>query len=123
MMAVPGFSFHNLKKGNEPFNEIPRLGGRFLWTQAYSYIKNDKIPSIWMAQFDEVDEGTAIYKVASTQREVPAEGNWLTLDADGIELPNDWYLRLVGEAQKMMQGKIVLTDTIPIAPNQNALFE
>jgi hypothetical protein len=76
-----------------------------------------------MAQFDEVDEGTAIYKVASTQREVPAEGKWLTLDADGIELPNDWYLRLVGEAQEMMQGKIGLTDTIPIAPNQNALFE
>lgn len=132
----PGFSWKNLKK-DTPVNEIPRLGGRFMWQQAYNYAKNDHISSIWMAQFDgksymvsfvgaevsnsswhfaEVDEGTAIFKVGATQEEVPAEGNWLTLDADGKQLPNDWYLRLCGEAQKMLRGDIPLTDTIPISP-------
>lgn len=112
----PGFSWHNLKGGGPEVNEIPRQGGRFMWQQAYQYIKDDNISSIWMAQFDEVDEGTAIYKVAATQQEVPAEGKWLSLDADGTQLPNDWYLKLCGEAQKMMRGEIGLTDTIPISP-------
>jgi hypothetical protein len=31
-------------------------------------------------------------------------------------LPNDWYLRLCGEAQKMLQKKIKLTNKIPIKP-------
>jgi hypothetical protein len=126
-------------------NSIPRLGGRFMWQQAFNYIKNDNVTSIWMAQFDEVDEGkadignetlsfllfvqlidafaplqlstgTAIFKVAATQDDIPAEGKWLTLNADGMNLPNDWYLRLTGEAQKMMRGEINLTDTIPISP-------
>ncbi|KAL7504285.1 hypothetical protein ACHAXN_001969 [Cyclotella atomus] len=111
----PGFSWKNLK-GDEQYNEIPRLGGNFMWRQAYNYVKNDHVSSIWMAQFDEVDEGTAIFKVAPTQQEVPAEGKWLSLDVDGIKLPNDWYLRLCGEAQKMLRGEILLTDTIPISP-------
>lgn len=111
--AGPGFSWHNLK-GDQPMNSIPRLGGRFMWRQAFGYIGNSDINSIWMAQFDEVDEGTAIYKVAATQKEAPLQGSWLTLDADGVKLPNDWYLRLCGEAQKMMRGEIELTDSIPI---------
>jgi len=94
----PGFSWHALKKRVCPLNDIPRLGGKFLWQQAYRYVSNPKVNSIWMAQFDEVDEGTAIFKVAATQRDVPAEGDWLTLDAD---------------AQRMMGKEINLTETIP----------
>ena len=85
-----------------------------MWRQAYRYAEAYNINTVWMAQFDEVDEGTAIYKVASTQEHVPAEGKWLSLDADGTQVPSDWYLRLCGEAQKMMHRKIELTDTIPI---------
>ena len=105
---------HNLRDGGKPYNEIPRLGGKFMWEQAYNYAKDDNITSIWMAQFDEVDEGTAIFKVASTQQDVPREGEWLSLDADGLSLPNDWYLRLAEQAQKMLRGEIALTDAIPI---------
>ena len=112
----PGFSWHNLKRGDSPINSIPRLGGNFMWAQAYRYMTNTKITSIWMAQFDEVDEGTAIFKVASNANEAPAEGDWLTLDADGQSLPSDWYLRLCGEAQKMLEKKISLTSKIPIKP-------
>ena len=66
-----------------------------------------------MAQFDEVDEGTAIFKVA---KNVPNEGQWLTLDIDGLQLPSDWYLRLCGQAQQMMFGNIELSESIPIEP-------
>ncbi len=69
-----------------------------------------------MAQFDEADEGTAIFKATATASQLPAEGNWLALDADGQSLPSDWYLRLAGEAQKMLEGMRSLTSTIPISP-------
>ncbi|KAL7452106.1 hypothetical protein ACHAXS_000266 [Conticribra weissflogii] len=112
----PGFSWHNMNK-DSPINSIPRLGGNFMWAQAYRYVADKKINTIWMAQFDEVDEGTAIFKVAARQSEVPVDGNWLTLDADGQSLPSDWYLSLCGEAQKMLTKKIKLTSKIPIRPN------
>jgi hypothetical protein len=65
-----------------------------------------------------VDEGTAIFKVAKTEHELPAQGAWLTLDADEEgELPRDWYLRLCGWAQRMMLRQISLTNVIPIQPS------
>eukprot|EP00579_Thalassiosira_antarctica_P017962 CAMPEP_0201927842 /NCGR_PEP_ID=MMETSP0903-20130614/19609_1 /ASSEMBLY_ACC=CAM_ASM_000552 /TAXON_ID=420261 /ORGANISM="Thalassiosira antarctica, Strain CCMP982" /LENGTH=633 /DNA_ID=CAMNT_0048466135 /DNA_START=34 /DNA_END=1932 /DNA_ORIENTATION=+ len=100
----PGFSWHNLKD-NSPVNQIPRLGGNFMWRQAYKYVADSNIKTIWMAQFDEVDEGTAIMKVAATEDDLPTEGNWLTHDVGGHSLPSDWYLRLCGEAQKMLDGE------------------
>mmetsp|Transcript_10478 Transcript_10478/g.22392 ORF Transcript_10478/g.22392 Transcript_10478/m.22392 type:complete len:506 (-) Transcript_10478:224-1741(-) len=116
----PGFSWYNLKKHSIPapsMNSIPRLGGKFMWAQAYQYAAAPNITTVWMAQFDEVDEGTAIFKVGANEDEVPADGKWLTLDSDGITLPRDWYLRLCGEAQKMMNGTIPLTEDIPLDPN------
>ncbi|KAL7511007.1 hypothetical protein ACHAXN_007921 [Cyclotella atomus] len=121
----PGFSWHNLNRKNRiesseaipitPINSIPRQGGRFMWQQAYRYAETENITTVWMAQ---VDEGTAIFKVAKTEHELPAQGAWLTLDADGEgELPRDWYLRLCGWAQRMMLRQISLTDTIPIQPS------
>jgi hypothetical protein len=105
-----------LKDDGSPINQVKRLGGNFMWRQANKYVGNKQINTIWMAQFDEVDEGTAIFKVAKNQAEVPAVGKWLALNADGTTLPNDWYLRLCGEAQKMLLGLIKLTSTIPIKP-------
>jgi hypothetical protein len=115
----PGLSWHNLKSGavpQPPINSIPRSGGALMWDQAYQYAADINIKTIWMANFDEVDEGTAIFKVAKDKNEVPAQGDWLTLDADGKDLPRDWYLRLCGEAQKMLEGTIKLTKSIPIKP-------
>ena len=91
----PGFSWHNMnrKKREEnsfeaipatPINSIPRLGGKFMWSQAYRYVGADSINTIWMAQFDEVDEGTAIFKVARAEHELPAQGTWLSLAAGKI---------------------------------------
>jgi hypothetical protein len=48
---------------------------------------------IKIVMFDEVNEGTAILKAAPSRADAPAQGYWLTLDADGDMLPNDWYLR------------------------------
>ncbi|MEY3021078.1 MAG: Choline-sulfatase, partial [Planctomycetota bacterium] len=58
-VVFPGFSWHNLKGG--ALDQIPRRGGRFLWSQAVG-AKNAGAEGAYVAMFDEVDEGTAIFK-------------------------------------------------------------
>ncbi|HSU56827.1 MAG TPA: Ig-like domain-containing protein [Candidatus Dormibacteraeota bacterium] len=112
-VIFPGFSWFNLNGG--PLNQIPRNGGTFYWEQAYN-AKLSGCNMIYGAMFDEVDEGTAMYKLAPTANEIPAQGSWVPLDIDGSSLPSDWYLRLAGEASRMLRGEIPLQSTIPIAP-------
>jgi hypothetical protein len=69
-----------------------------------------------IAMFDEVDEGTAIFKVVSQRKDAPDQAFWLTLDADGLELPSDWYLRLAGEITRMFHGDVKPDPRIPTIP-------
>ena len=112
-VAFPGFSWHNLKNGKE--NQIPRLRGEFLWRQAYN-AKVSGARMLKIAMFDEVDEGTAILKIAPTRKDAPEQGFWLTLDADGAQLPSDWYLRLAGEITRMFHGDIKPDAKLPASP-------
>ena len=111
----PGFSWHNLQRGDSPLNAIPRRGGRFYWRQVYNAVSAG-VDNLFTAMFDEVDEGTAMFKAAPTQADVPAQGSFLSLDADGEQLPSDWYLRLGGAAGKMLRREIPLSAYIPITP-------
>ncbi len=112
----PGFSWHNLQNATDLLNRTPRLGGTFFWKQAHAFAANSNITTVWLAQIDEVDEGTAIFKVTAKKSDLPVQGKWLSLDADGQSLPSDWYLRLGGEAQKMFEGTRPITSVIPIIP-------
>lgn len=112
-VIFPGFSWHNLT--GDPLNDIPRLGGAFYWRQAYN-AKLSGCSMIYGAMFDEVDEGTAMYKLAPTAAQLPAQGSFVALDADGISLPSDWYLRLADQASRMLRGDIPLQSTMPIQP-------
>jgi len=109
----PGFSWHNLNGG--ALNQIPRNGGNFYWRQAYNAMSAG-CTMIYGAMFDEVDEGTAMFKVAVSPVQQPAQGAFVPLNIDGYALPSDWYLRLAGEATKMLRGDISLQATMPIAP-------
>lgn len=113
-VIFPGFSWHNLKPASPP-NQIPRNGGEFLWRQAYN-AKMAGATLLKIAMFDEVNEGTAIFKAASKRNDAPDQGFWLTLDADGADLPSDWYLRLAGEITKMFHGTMSPSQKIPITP-------
>lgn len=111
-VVFPGFSWANLYPG-KTLNQIPRRGGDFLWHQMYNAI-DAGCNMVYVAMFDEVDEGTAIFKLAENSSQTPTTGRFVTLDMDGITLPSDWYLRLTGAASKMLRGEIPLTSTIPI---------
>lgn len=114
-VVFPGFSWHNLRRGAARQNQIPRLGGEFLWRQAYN-AKVSGAKMLKIAMFDEVDESTAILKVVSRRSQAPDQGYWLTLDADGLELPSDWYLRLAGEITKMFHGASAPSPVMPKPP-------
>jgi hypothetical protein len=121
-VVFPGYAFSNTNNGLGPppagrsFNEIPRRGGELYWRQVYDAVSMGA-PMIFNAMFDEVDEGTAMYKIAATANDEPVGVQLLSLDADGQKLPNDWYLRLGGAATKMLRGAIPLTPQIPLNPD------
>ncbi|MCU0784279.1 MAG: Ig-like domain-containing protein, partial [Verrucomicrobia bacterium] len=112
-VIFPGFSWTNLNGG--PFNQIPRNGGNFYWRQAYNAVLSG-CTMIYGAMFDEVDEGTAMYKCVPTAAQLPAQGTFVPLNIDGYNLGSDWYLRLADQAGKMLRGEIPVTSTIPITP-------
>ena len=102
-VVFPGFSWHNMNPA-APFNPIPRRGGRFYWRQVGRALQAGNT-MLYGAMFDEVDEGTAMFKVAATRSDAPEEVPLVTLDVDGERLPSDWYLRLASEAQKALRKR------------------
>jgi hypothetical protein len=104
--AFPGFSWDNLRRKPPGTTTIPRQKGEFFWRQ-FAAFRGLGIRTVFVGMFDEVNEGTAIYKVAS---QTPVGQNFVTYEG----LPSDWYLRLTGAATRMIRGEIPLTETIPL---------
>jgi len=102
-VVFPGFSWHNMNP-TAPFNPIPRRGGRFYWHQIEQAMDAGST-MLYGAMFDEVDEGTAMFKLAPTRDSVPAGVPLVTLDTDGDQLPSDWYLQLARQAQRRLSGQ------------------
>jgi hypothetical protein len=104
-VVFPGFSWHN-QHPQAPLNEIPRLKGRFLWKQCVE-AKKAGATMLYGAMFDEMDEGTAIFKCTSD----PPMGASRFLTLEG--LPSDHYLWLTGMGAKLVRGEIRATDELP----------
>ncbi|HBG28119.1 MAG: hypothetical protein A2Y10_06520 [Planctomycetes bacterium GWF2_41_51] len=99
-VVFPGFSWTNLTKNPKDFNRIPRRDGKFLWQQ-YLEAKNVGATMVYQAMFDEVDEGTAIFKC--TNYPPVGASKFLTY---GDDKASDYYLWLVGQGGKMFRGEI-----------------
>ena len=104
-VVFPGFSWHNMKP-ESPMNLIPRLKGKFLWSQYYKYIGSGAT-MIYQAMFDEIDEGTAIFKCTND----PPVGASMFVDYEGQ--PTDTYLWLAGQGGRMLRREVALSDSIP----------
>jgi len=108
-VAFPGFSWQNLQKGRgieAKFDQIPRRGGRFLWSQALA-AKQAGAEAVYVAMFDELDEATAIFKTTQD----PPVGASRFLAEPG--LPSDHYLRLAGNIGKLLRGEIPADAEVP----------
>lgn len=96
-VLFPGFSWHNLNGGE--LGAIPRRKGHFLWDQ-FAGTRLAGNDSAYIAMFDEIDEGTAIFKCTNN----PPVGEGVSfLDYEG--LPSDHYLKLTGEGARLLRGE------------------
>lgn len=110
--VYPGFSWHNLSRFEFPNDvkppaSIPRQGGRFYWQQLSTAI-NAGAEMIYAAMFDEVNEGTAIFKV-SANPPVSEIAKFIGLDGE----PSDHYLWLTGQASKMLKNELPFSIDMP----------
>jgi hypothetical protein len=103
--VFPGFSWHNMHGG--PLDAIPRRKGAFLWSQMLA-AKRAGASTLYVAMFDEVDEGTAIFKCLSR---VP-EGT-VSKFVGFEDLPPDFYLRLTGMGGKLLRNEIAPQEDPP----------
>lgn len=106
-VVFPGFSWHNMHPESSVI-PIPRNRGRFYWQQLSGAI-GAGAEMIYIAMFDEMDEGTAIFK---TSKDPPGEpGKFVRLEKD---IPADYYLFLTGMAAKMLKGQIPFQTEPPL---------
>jgi hypothetical protein len=122
-VEFPGYSAHNL--GGGTLNGIPRNGGGFYWRQLYNALSAG-CTMLFGAMFDEIDEGTALYKIAPTTNEIPAfaptnQYQFFALNADGYSLPSDWYLRVTQQGQQTIHHSIPLNSILPITPTNQII--
>jgi hypothetical protein len=104
-VVFPGFSWHNMKP-DFPLDQIPRQKGQFLWSQ-YVQAKKAGATMIYQAMFDEMDEGTAIFKCTNC----PPVGASPFLTYEG--LPSDHYLWLTGMGGRLLRGEIEPSEQVP----------
>lgn len=119
-LCFPGSSDLNMHPHHVTRNE--RYGGQFLWNQIYHSIKSGA-QMLYMAMFDEIDEGTALYKTLN-QKDVPSNepekpyyvtyrnGNYSIGSNPITNLPgaNDWCKRVPDELNISFLG---IEDNLP----------
>ncbi|PRD48881.1 glycoside hydrolase family 71/99-like protein [Sphingobacterium haloxyli] len=119
-LVFPGFSWANLYESSSNENDRvydgnPRLKGDFFWMQIAG-AKTAGAKSLYIAMFDEIDEGTAIFKCATSDK-LPLNGDGRFVGIDP-ELGSDHYLWLAGEATKWIKGNGTYTSTRPVRTAQ-----
>ncbi|HUB66463.1 MAG TPA: glycoside hydrolase family 71/99-like protein [Candidatus Methylacidiphilales bacterium] len=101
-VIFPGFRWHNLmiyRGQSPPFGDIDRVKGAFFKAQGNGLIALG-VNMLYIAMFDEIDEGTAIFKCTNN----PPVGASEFGSFDGM--PSDTYLRIAGEFSGELKGKI-----------------
>jgi hypothetical protein len=104
-VVFPGFSWaHGAgRESKSPLNVMPRRCGGFYQRQIDNAIKAGA-QMLYTAMFDEINEGTAIFKLAADPSQEPLGTDLFALDADGCgSASSDMYLRLAGRATGALQ--------------------
>ena len=112
-IVYPGFSWRNLSLGrpglarHTAYGAIPRLGGKFFWDLIHGAVEAGA-EMLYVAMFDEIDEGTALIKISDNPPDGPG---YRFVDNDGM--PADLYLWLTGKAGQLLRDEIPNTIQMP----------
>jgi hypothetical protein len=104
-VVFPGFSWaHGAgRESGSPLNVMPKRCGAFYQRQIDNAIKA-RAQMLYTAMFDEINEGTAIFKLAAGPSQEPVGVNLFALDADRCRTATtDMYLRLAGQATRALE--------------------
>ena len=107
-VVSPGFSWRNkeIKRAPNSASAIsefaPRRNGELL-AEKFTIAKSIGAKQVYVAMFDEVDEGTAIYKCSTRP---PVSENHIFVPS---RVPSDHYLKMVGDAGKLFEDKLKLS--------------
>jgi hypothetical protein len=104
-VVFPGFSWaHGAGRvSKSPLNATPRRCGALYQRQIDNAIKVG-VQTLYTAMFDEINEGTAIFKLVNNPSQEPVGTDLFALDADGCgSASSDMYLRLAGRATGALQ--------------------
>jgi hypothetical protein len=101
-VLYPGMSWYNGQNGKLPINHIPRHCGNFYMTLARAELKLG-VQMIYSAMFDEVNEGTAIFKVVARKTDVPVGVKLATLSDGNCKMEGDGYLKLAGSVTEALR--------------------
>jgi glycoprotein endo-alpha-1,2-mannosidase len=110
-VVFPGFSWHNMHPESTK-GQISRNRGRFYWQQLVGAMEEGS-EMIYIAMFDEMDEGTSIFK--TTNNPPVGISKFESFEPD---IPSDYYLYLTGMAGKMLKKEIPLDKNIPLPSQQ-----
>jgi len=108
-VLYPGFTWKNMnryRKDAEVY--IDRRKGDFLWEQ-FVAAHNAGAETIMLGMFDEVDEGSAFFKISP---EPPTQAHFVGTDG----MPSDWWLQLVREARRIYRAGEDMPSAIPLKP-------
>ncbi len=111
--STSNFTFSRDQEIPDPrivMDAIPRNSGDFFWQQIRGDF-NVGAEMLYIAMFDEIDEGTAILKI---EKKPPVgASSFVKLDDD---IPSDYYLYLTGYAAKVLKGQVPMTTIKPPPP-------
>jgi hypothetical protein len=104
-VVFPGFSWaHGAgRESKSPINVMARRCGAFYQRQIDNAMKAGA-PTLYTAMFDEINEGTAIFKLTAENDQEPIGTDLFALNADGCRAASsDMYLRVAGEATRTLR--------------------
>ena len=105
-VIFPGYSRYNAANGKEiAFNRILRDCGNFYSHLAHAEIKTGTT-MLYTAMFDEVNEGTAIFKVAAVESEIPVGAKLVKLNDNHCNVATDTYLKLAGSITRLLRAAV-----------------
>jgi hypothetical protein len=102
-VVFPGFSWHNLRNGKDPLDQIPRACGAFYAAQVKNFIAAGA-NMLFTAMFDELDEGTAIFKIVRQREALPRGVAVFAPDQGQCDEATDTYLRAARNATEMLRS-------------------